>query len=324
MTSKHSVLVLAEKQDIHALAFRGLARQLNIDVDIIDSKDLADDFSLSFVPDEQAAFLQNGTTHRLEEYSGVWWRRPRTPRPPISLRDATKNVTDFCSRETQAAFHGMFLTYNGNIVNHPEHERTASNKLLQLSLAKKCGLQIPRTCVTSCPEIAREFTRSNDRKVIYKVLTHTAFQFTPTRSLDEGIELLLDSVRLCPVILQERVDSIGDLRVTVVDDKVFTARIRGIEGILDWREEIATAVEPAELPDEETQSLLRFMKKLNLRYGAADFRVRADGTPVFLEVNPAGQYLFVELETGFPITEALLTALTKAQPSDCAYGQTVG
>ena len=53
------------------------------------------------------------------------------------------------------------------------------------------------------------------------------------------------------------------------------------------------------------------MQRLGLRYGAADFRVAPDGDLVFLEVNPAGQWLFVEYATGQPIAAALADLLVR-------------
>jgi hypothetical protein len=41
-----------------------------------------------------------------------------------------------------------------------------------------------------------------------------------------------------------------------------------------------------------------------------DFIVTPEGQHVFLEVNPAGQYMWVESKTGLPITAALVDALS--------------
>ncbi len=51
------------------------------------------------------------------------------------------------------------------------------------------------------------------------------------------------------------------------------------------------------------------MGALNLVYGAIDMRLTPDGEYVFLEVNPAGQWLFIEERTGQPITATLANHL---------------
>jgi glutathione synthase/RimK-type ligase-like ATP-grasp enzyme len=47
------------------------------------------------------------------------------------------------------------------------------------------------------------------------------------------------------------------------------------------------------------------MRRLGLVYGAIDMRRTADGRYVFLEINPAGQWLFIEERTKQPITSAV-------------------
>jgi hypothetical protein len=55
------------------------------------------------------------------------------------------------------------------------------------------------------------------------------------------------------------------------------------------------------------------MDELNLRFAALDFVVTPDdAVPVFLEVNPNGQWAFVEDATGQPITGAITNALQRS------------
>jgi hypothetical protein len=56
-------------------------------------------------------------------------------------------------------------------------------------------------------------------------------------------------------------------------------------------------------------ALLRLMRRLGLVYGAIDLRVRPDGEHVFFEVNPSGQWLFVEERTGLPLTRTFVDVL---------------
>ena len=54
------------------------------------------------------------------------------------------------------------------------------------------------------------------------------------------------------------------------------------------------------------------MGTMGLIYGAIDMRLTPHGEYVFLEVNPAGQWLFIEERTGQPITAALAGYLINA------------
>jgi hypothetical protein len=64
-------------------------------------------------------------------------------------------------------------------------------------------------------------------------------------------------------------------------------------------------VESVDLPAEMKQRLLALMGQLRLVYGAIDMRLTPEGRYVFLEINPAGQWLFVEERSGQPITYSL-------------------
>ena len=57
------------------------------------------------------------------------------------------------------------------------------------------------------------------------------------------------------------------------------------------------------------------MHALGLVYGAIDMRLTPNGEYVFLEVNPAGQWLFIEQATGQPISAAIAEALIARAPS---------
>jgi glutathione synthase/RimK-type ligase-like ATP-grasp enzyme len=69
---------------------------------------------------------------------------------------------------------------------------------------------------------------------------------------------------------------------------------------------------PIELPDEVESKVHELMNTFGLIYGALDFIVTPEGRFVFLEINPAGQYMWVESRTGLPITNALADLLSDA------------
>ncbi|RKH25253.1 hypothetical protein D7X75_30375 [Corallococcus sp. CA031C] len=121
----------------------------------------------------------------------------------------------------------------------------------------------------------------------------------------------LDSLSNCPAIFQEFIDARFDIRVTVVGNRVFAVRIDSQSGqsTLDWRFDHSVAFELFELEPSIEASVLLLLRELGLTYGAIDMRQTPEGEYVFLEVNPAGQYLFAELLTGAPISEAMAQEL---------------
>ena len=71
-------------------------------------------------------------------------------------------------------------------------------------------------------------------------------------------------------------------------------------------------VAPVTLPEPVQHQLRQLQHRLGLVYGAIDMRRTDAGEYVFLEVNPAGQWLFVEQRTGLPIAKAIADYLAAA------------
>jgi glutathione synthase/RimK-type ligase-like ATP-grasp enzyme len=97
-----------------------------------------------------------------------------------------------------------------------------------------------------------------------------------------------------------------------VGERIFAAAIHSQETDypIDFRMSLGQAnVEPAELPPRIERLLHALMARLGLAYGAIDLRRTPDGDCVFLEVNTAGEFLFVEERTGQPIARALADLL---------------
>ena len=55
---------------------------------------------------------------------------------------------------------------------------------------------------------------------------------------------------------------------------------------------------------------MALVRRLGLRYGAIDLILTPEGDYVFLEINPNGQWQWIEEPTGLPITSALCDELT--------------
>ncbi len=246
----------------------------------------------------------------LRELRSMWWRRPQ----PFVLHEGIANFEDraFALGECAAMVAGIWRCVDAQWVNDPDRDEAAGRKMDQLRLAAGLGLRVPATCMTNDPDAAREFVDARDGAVVYKSFSATPSTWRETRPVRDAELGLMDSVRLAPVIFQELVAGGRDVRVTVVGDEVFAAEIRADQSAYEFDFRIDTMHAPISefrLPTDVEEGLLALLGVLGLRYGAADFRVAPDGELVFLEVNPAGQWLFVEIATGQPITAALAALL---------------
>ena len=236
----------------------------------------------------------------------MWWRRPQ----PFTLHEEVGSAQDraFAHGECAAAVAGLWSCLAAVWVNDPDRDEAASRKMWQLQLATRLGLRVPRTCMTNDPGRAQAFIAAEPTGVVFKSFSATPQTWRETRPVGEVDLGLIASVRYAPVIFQELIPGGLDIRVTVVGREMFAAEFRAGESAYEFDFRIDTAhcpTAPHELPLAVREHLLALMDRLGLLYGAIDLRLTPDGDYVFLEINPAGQWLFVEYATGQQITAAL-------------------
>ena len=113
---------------------------------------------------------------------------------------------------------------------------------------------------------------------------------------------------------QEYVPKKLEFRVTVVGHQVLACAIYSQDSERtkdDWRRYDFAKVkhENRVLPEDINIALLRLMDKCCLTYGAMDMILTPEGEYFFLEVNPSGQYEWIENLTKLPISRSIAEAL---------------
>lgn len=314
------ILVITNAADAHADVVTRILKSRKIDFFRLDTEKLLDSLGVAVSLSNESSdwrIISDDNEVKLSSVSAAWFRRPMPGyvHPGINPQNRT-----FVQEELAAVLNGIWHTLPSiKWVNSPVAVSHANNKILQLNLAKKVGLQIPRTHITSNPHTAKEFFNDCGQNIIVKVLTRGIIQdenrlrvvFT-NRVTNDDYERL-DDIRFAPTQLQEYIDKEYELRITIVGDKIFTCEIHSQESPqtkTDWRKYAAVPYKEGKLPPQISKALLCFMKALNLRFGAFDMIYTPDGRYVFLEVNPSGQWLWIEEKIGLPICDALVSELT--------------
>jgi glutathione synthase/RimK-type ligase-like ATP-grasp enzyme len=310
------IAVISYPEDPHAEAVMRYLLESEVPVTLLDVSELPDRATLTIDYDgggpPRLEFRRGvGPPLDLRTVRTVWWRRPQAANP-ATIDDPAVHM--FALNEWQEAINGLWQLLDVRWVNDPVRDEVAARKALQLRVAAEVGLRVPRTLVTSDPEQARAFIEARDGSgTIFKTFSCTHEIWRETRLVGEGELPLLEAVRLAPVIFQEYVPADVDLRVTIVGRRLFAAAIHSqtTDYPVDFRMSLGQAeVEEATLPIEVEERLLRLMDRLGLTYGAVDMRRTPSGEHVFLEVNTAGEFLFVEDRTGQPIARSLAELLS--------------
>ncbi len=313
------ILVVSHAADEHARAVLAALRGRGARARLLDLARYPREVSVTLAwRGDRRRFLLGGGRGpplRLDAVEAVWWRRPRFFVLRPDLRGEQRRITAW--REGSEAFAGLWRSLEVRWVNHPERHEAASHKPWQLEAARRLGLRLPRTCITSDPARARAFVRGcGPRGAVFKSLQATAADWRPTRLVGPRELRRLGLVRHAPVVFQEYVPGV-DVRVTAVGRRLFAAAIdaRRTGSPADFRPVYEEArVAPARLPAPVCRKLRRLLRTLGLAYATVDLRRSERGEWYFLEVNPAGQWLFVEERTGQPITDAVAALLAGGGP----------
>lgn len=247
----------------------------------------------------------------LADVGAVWFRRIRAMDLDPALTDPTSRL--FAWSESNEALQGLWQATDCFWMNPLAADEAGQRKIRQLQLAHQVGLSVPRTLITNDPAAAYEFVQARPGGVIRKAFRNIAEAPRATALVSADDLDRMHEVAYAPVTFQEFVPAEVDLRVIVVEDEVFAASIRSEpEYRTDYRGGIGSAEFSAyQLPDQVASALVDLHKRLGLVYGASDFRVTPDGEHVFLEVNPAGEYLFASDRTGQPVPQAIAACLDR-------------
>ncbi|MCB9759070.1 MAG: MvdD family ATP-grasp ribosomal peptide maturase [Alphaproteobacteria bacterium] len=296
--------LILSRSDLSTVGVTERLAELGVEPVVLDTDRFPRDLRLILGTDGVLEIREGAHTTRLDRLRSIWYRRTRfVPDLPPDASSALKaGVAD----ELRAFLLGA-LGRHETLVTDPKWRLDhAGRKPRQLSLAAACGLDVPATLCSSDADAVRAWAAALGRPVVTKVLTSFAIRasgdpqvvFTTPLSPQDLAEL--DGLELCPGTFQERLDAAVEYRVTVVGRQLFTAALEqgpeAGEGV-DWRREakaLARHWRRDTLPEPAAEGLLRLMDRLGLSYGAADFIRTRDGRVVFLELNPAGEYLWLD------------------------------
>lgn len=256
----------------------------------------------------------------LNEITSIWYRRPVAPVPSPEITDDV--ARDFVISESRSTFAGIWRSLDCFWVSHPDNLHAASFKIVQLQLAKKLGFNIPRTLVTTIPKEAKNFVSQMEGSVVYKPISatkirrerHEGFIFTNIVTSDHINQL--DHVQYAPAQFQTLVKKKADIRVTVIGRKVFAVAIDSqslSEAVIDWRKGDVSRMKHTviELPTEIESRCLMLTSKLGLNFGTIDLILDPEDEYCFLEINPNGQWAWIEQFTELPLTATLVDLLAQ-------------
>lgn len=260
---------------------------------------------------------------RFKDIRSIWYRRPIPPVPADQIRDPT--AYEFALAESQAALDSVWRSLDCFWVSHPDSLRKAEFKLFQLKTAARVGFRVWPTLLTNEPEVARAFYYGHDGAVAYKPLQRGRLvrgeevSLIYTNLIGSSEAERLDAVAYAPSLLQKYVEKQSEIRVTVIGKEVFAVEIFSQDhddSQHDWRrgDSFQLRHEAHSLPDEIKLNCIALVKTLDLAFGAIDLILTPRGEYVFLEINPNGQWAWIQqLCPEIPLRETLADLLIRGK-----------
>ncbi len=283
-----AVLILTHPTDVHADAVQAHLDAAGVQVRRVDTA------ALGALTAPVTAHLNGGAVTgdvagvSLDRIVGVWHRRP----------SQFQAADERNAAEMRAGVGGILagLPY----LNHPADMAIAEFKPYQLVTASRCGLFVPETMISTVRPVAAAMAARLHGGVVVKPMSRFAAGLVDEHDRsgwDRAVHLT-----------QQRITTRRHVRLTVVDGTMFAALIESPH--LDWRRDPdACRYQTLETPVQVAGPVRRLMALLRLRCAGLDFAIDQSGCWWFLEINPNGQWLWVEHATGLPIAAAVATAL---------------
>jgi glutathione synthase/RimK-type ligase-like ATP-grasp enzyme len=260
--------------------------------------------------------LSNADHHvAFDDICAAWYRRSKNLYMGAVTRTSEK-LDDYVKAQSTATVVALCAGLDTLWVSHPFKLRRGEVKALQLAEASRAGLKVPRTLISNDPAGAATFvgalggTECAIKPLIaIGVTDEHGYRLPLTTTLPAGHPL--DSIQLAPTMLQPYVEKAFELRCVVIGERIFCAKLDSQadeKSRIDWRggdpaHEIFT------LPDHVEASIHRLMHSFELNFASLDMIVTPDGEYVFLELNPNGQWLWLEYELGLPLVATMADLL---------------
>lgn len=239
----------------------------------------------------------------------------------VDLPEIDPRASLFIRSEWTRALEAWLYALRCRWVNDFRVSRMATNRVRQMALAHDLGLSVPNWSVLTRREDIARFVDDRQATWVIKQINEGGSKecgdfVTFTQPVTEPLRVLANDIGKVPVLIQEAVRSRVAVRAYVIGERCLSAaatldleRLGGLDSRLAGSDAYYC---PCELPADVERGLVCLTHAMGLRYGAADLLVSDDGKFCFLELNPSGQWGWIELESMLQITRALAEELSRS------------
>ena len=300
-----SILIASQRDDVHAVSVRrSILNRGFRDCSLIETD------GISGVRMVSLEICGAGATGKVRDSEGksipldeakVLWMRRFSPSQRRETGDAEDESQELINNDCGGAVSALLdICFRGKWISDPDATVKASNKVYQLNVASRCGFRVPDTLVSQEKAEVIEFFHLHQGKIVVKPVVGMASRFLLTRSLEQPERIDESSYKKCPAIYQEYIAGRRHIRLNCFGDRSYAACIESTE--VDWRPNLDVRMSPWSVSDSVHAKVRDVLDELGLAMGVIDIKETPEGELVWLEVNPQGQFLFLEPLTGLELT----------------------
>jgi glutathione synthase/RimK-type ligase-like ATP-grasp enzyme len=311
------VLIIAPKADMHAAVVGYWLAKLGVKYHQWDTESgFATSVTCKFGDGVESSVLVDGKN--LSDFSIIWNRRFQNRAPDMRVPETDRKFVKTESSVFQKHAFEKYLYGKSNSINSPSVDERASNKFVQIELARLHGMRVPETLASNDPAEVRTFIARHGEVVTKPLVGHIWLNANGSRDIRPEVINKVDigsdaELSVCGSIYQELIKKDSDIRAVYLDGEVISAEfISPIGSHIDYRLELAKEVlksRPIKLPSNLIASFSAMCRELGVRFASADFAKCGDEF-VFLDLNPKGQFLFVEVfNSDLPVLASFLRLL---------------
>lgn len=312
------VIILTNKDDVTSdFIVRELKKQ-TIEYYRLNTEDIPQWIDVKFSLKENSYVLIDRKRHieiDLGKITAVYFRRAQVA--TLEHIDANVQEKRYLRGELAYLLEGIYkILDNQYWLNNIYKIREAENKIYQLQIARELGFIIPESLITNVPESVIDLMGGfNDDCIIKPIKSgnvdiETSSKIIFTSKIEK--DFFEDKTRIAsfPIYVQENIHKQYDLRCIVIGNDVFCAQIESQkydDSKIDWRKGKNFLIHKKhELPKDIKEKCIQITKRLSLNYSAIDLILDKNGQYIFLECNPNGQWAWLEIRLGFPISKKIV------------------
>jgi glutathione synthase/RimK-type ligase-like ATP-grasp enzyme len=300
--------IITEPGDGHAIILEMAMRDAGICVERTSSSELLKNLS-----------FEVGFSTRGEYHAGkgcVWLRRKLIP--DIEIEGSFCDVSKFYNeRKSFLEYHYLRLDDADMTINSYANLLRARNKLYQLNIAQKAGFETPCSFSSMNEREILDFIKGNETcvfKSFNQLFWSSGDKIYAMYCKEVSSEIVKNSplLEVCAHIYQSKINSVYEVRCVFFGENYRAAKLTiksNNESYVDIKKYSYNELsfEKYSLPDAIKEKCISLMSQLNIETASFDFLVDENNIHHFIELNEAGQFLFLEQQNGEITTLDLAT-----------------